>query len=516
MKLILFFILTISSVPMMHTTIIEIPEDQPTIQAGIDVSMAGDTILVQTGTYVENINFNGKNITVSSLFCTTQDTTYISQTIIDGDSNGSVVTFENEEDTTAVLTGFTITNGLGDGLGGGYNGGGITCKDYSNPSLLNNVITSCHSFNGGGIYCLNHSSPIIMSVIIKNNTGVWGYGISCEYTSHPNMVNVIISGNSVEPQYFIESGALYCWNSNPNLKNVTIAGNSGGSSGIYCYNSNPNLENVIITNNTLVNFTGQVGGIYCYANSHPNLVNVTITNNYTDSFNGGIYCQYSSGITLVNCIIWNNSPNEIVLSYDDSNLITIYHSDIQGGEASIIGSDSNIVNWLEGNIDEDPLFVNAESGDYHLMDDSPCIDSGTAYFVWEGTVYADIESDNYYGWAPDMGSYEWNGTKVENLQYSTNNIQLEVYPNPFQSSTTIQFTTENTEKNTEILIYNIKGQKVKTMECINYVDAKATQSLYSIQWDGKDDINKPVSSGIYFINLRSGKQNIIKKTVLMR
>ena len=101
---------------------INIPADYSTIQAGIDVATNGDTILVQPGTYIENINFNGKNITVGSLFLTTADTSYISQTLIDGNQNGSVVTFESGEDSTAVLVGFTVTNG------GNASCGGINCE----------------------------------------------------------------------------------------------------------------------------------------------------------------------------------------------------------------------------------------------------------------------------------------------------------------------------------------------------------------------------------------------------
>jgi len=68
--------------------------------------------LVQPGTYLENINFNGENIVLGSLFLTTSDTTYISNTIIDGTQSGAVVTFKSGEDSTTQLIGFLITNGF--------------------------------------------------------------------------------------------------------------------------------------------------------------------------------------------------------------------------------------------------------------------------------------------------------------------------------------------------------------------------------------------------------------------
>jgi hypothetical protein len=103
--------------------IIYIPKEYPTIQAGIDSSFDGDTVLVDEGTYYENINFNGKNIILGSLFFSTGDKEYIIHTVIDGNQKGSVVTFESGEDSTATLIGFTITNGgsgrIGQALGPG-------------------------------------------------------------------------------------------------------------------------------------------------------------------------------------------------------------------------------------------------------------------------------------------------------------------------------------------------------------------------------------------------------------
>jgi len=117
--------------------VINVPGDSTTIQTGINGASNGDTVLVQPGTYIENINFNGRNIVLGSLFSTTGDTSHISTTIIDGDSSGSVVTFENGEDSTTVIIGFTLQNGA--------------------------------RSHGGGIWCPN-SSPYIANCVIYNNT----------------------------------------------------------------------------------------------------------------------------------------------------------------------------------------------------------------------------------------------------------------------------------------------------------------------------------------------------------
>ena len=91
------------------------------------------------------------------------------------------------------------------------------------------------------------------------------------------------------------------------------------------------------------------------------------------------------------------------------------------------------------------------------------------------------------------------------------------YPNPFNSSTTIYFdlNAENIE-DTEIIIYNLKGQKIKTLECINHANAKSTQSHYSITWNSTDKNNVPVSSGVYFYKLKSGTISFMKKMIIMR
>ena len=106
----------------------------------------GDIILVGPGTYRENINFRGKDITVGSLTLTTGDKSYVSETIIDGGSpsnsdSASVVTFIGGETSSAKLVGFTIQNGSGTKVSSNRYGGGIYTYN-SSPSLKHLVIAN--------------------------------------------------------------------------------------------------------------------------------------------------------------------------------------------------------------------------------------------------------------------------------------------------------------------------------------------------------------------------------------
>jgi hypothetical protein len=168
---------------------IRVPLDYSTIQAGINAATNGDLVLVEDGTYIENINYRGKAITIASMFLVDGDNNHINNTIIDGSQpshpdSGSVVYFVSGEDTNSVLCGFTITSGTGTYIPAGplpFNtriGGGIYIDNDMGARIINNIIEqneilSNDAVAGGGIYSegpIGNGYTIIENNIIRNNT----------------------------------------------------------------------------------------------------------------------------------------------------------------------------------------------------------------------------------------------------------------------------------------------------------------------------------------------------------
>ncbi len=188
-----------------------VPDEFATIQAAIDSCADGDTVLVQPGVYVENIDFLGKEITVGSMFLITDDRDYIHQTIIDGDADGSVVTLDDGETENSILTGFTIRNG------DARNGGGITIS-RSNPTISSVEVEANSAERGGGIYLLESDAILRNVAAVRNSSDEDGSGISC-YNANPQLVNCTISRNITDNG----GGGFYCdADASPNLNSCIV------------------------------------------------------------------------------------------------------------------------------------------------------------------------------------------------------------------------------------------------------------------------------------------------------
>jgi len=202
--------------PLVFANIINVPADIDSIQGGINLAINGDTVLVNEGTYYENINFKGKAITVASHFLIDGDTNHIDSTIIDGrhhgnPDSGSVVYFVSGEDTNSVLMGFTITEGTGtkgvSTIGFTFRlGGGICCFNSGgrlvSNKIINNSLTTDFKAFGGGIGAGDIGSTAwiileenqIMNNLVNGADGAYGGGV--ELTCNGKIINNTISNNS--------------------------------------------------------------------------------------------------------------------------------------------------------------------------------------------------------------------------------------------------------------------------------------------------------------------------------
>ena len=89
--------------------------------------------------------------------------------------------------------------------------------------------------------------------------------------------------------------------------------------------------------------------------------------------------------------------------------ITVSYCDVQGGQVGVYVEPGSTLNWGSGNIDTDPLFVDAPNYDLHLQETSPCIDTGTA----EDAPSDDLDGNfRPVGSGYDMGAYEYQGPIV--------------------------------------------------------------------------------------------------------
>ena len=413
-----------------------------TIQNAIDNASNGDMIEVGPGTYKENISFNGKNVKVFA------KEGPLATSIMPSDNNThtSIVTFDQNENSGAVLQGFTISSGQAP-----Y-GAGILIANGASPSITNCSIKYCTAEqSGGGIAIMgSHSMPNISGGSINENNATNGAGLACLDNAKVFLDSVSIYQNKADDSgggiyIFADAtihsinvevkdneavnygGGVYLNQTRTILRDMTIKNNlailgsglairsnvstlidqcrittqvpaisydsetlsKGG--GIYAWNcDSPEIRNSFIT----LNEANLGGGIYFYNVTTPLIHFSTLADNESHSGEGEAIHVFSDQpdispmVTVRSSILWNGGND---IKTEPENMATVTYSDIAMSDF-----------WFyTGNINSDPEFT--DDINYYLDLDSICKNSASS----ENAPNRDYSGDlRPLGTGYDMGADE--------------------------------------------------------------------------------------------------------------
>ena len=356
---------------------IQIPEDEPTIQAGIDTAGDGDLILISPGLYYENINLDRKTVTLASWFYTTGYEKYIEQTVIDGGGN-TVIEVASVGNETKIV-GLTIQNG-NDGI----------CA-FSKINVLNNCIidnVDGVDYQDGGGICSNN--------IFANNRDD---GIDLDGSSTVTITNNIIQDNDddgIEIRLHEYSGSVL----NIDIRGNTISGNQEDGIQLIDY---PDLSDRVIRieRNVFVNNVMAAVGLMADGNTVEDLNGAAIPEEVyliNNTFVGNSYgVTGGANLIAINNIFADTQGSALRrVAVDSIASFNLFWNNGTDHEESVID--------LANSLFDDPLL----ESDYSLTASSPAIDAGTASFEWQGETVLDIPETSYSGSAPDIGAYETN------------------------------------------------------------------------------------------------------------
>lgn len=174
-----------------------------------------------------------------------------------------------------------------------------------------------------------------------------------------------------------------------------------------------------------------------------------------------------------------------------------------------------IIRGLQNNIETAemiPAFINATNGaqehSYSFTDQE--VTTNNIYFYWLQSVEFSLQTELFGPIMVKVG--EPTGGEVAPVDFGTQLIGN--YPNPFNPSTSVSFSVAS-PSNVVINIYNVKGQLVKNLYD-SFVPSNKTNRRIDVLWNGKDNSNQEVASGVYYSKMEAGKHTEFKKMLLIK
>ena len=314
------------------------------------------------------------------------------------------------EESNLTLTNCTF---LGNEVGGGN--GGAMFVNGGNSTLTDCMFDENKAYSFGGAMCIGDGLATITGCTFTDNVASNGGALYSDFHNSLTLKGCTFVRNMADNYggAIENSGA---WYNDPNsttlIEDCVFTANSaymGGGIQNGWNRKNLTVVNCLFTGNAA---TSAGGGIYNYGCEQV-LINCTFAGNSALEGNALasdlLYWQETpSNLEITNCIFWNGENG---LLNSGETIVAVTYSDVEGG-------------WPgEGNIDADPMFVEAGywdangtpadanddfwvDGDYHLLEDSPCIDAGDNTAV-PATVTTDLDGNfRIRGDIVDMGPYE--------------------------------------------------------------------------------------------------------------
>ncbi len=193
-----------------------------------------------------------------------------------------------------------------------------------------------------------------------------------------------------------------------------------------------------------------------------------------------------------------NPPQNVSWEFIDNTALITWDQPAEGSSSDFVCYGIYRDNTILGCIDETEFLIE------NLI-------NGEEYFYWITAMYEIGES------APAVVQFTYEGIDADDDEIPANSYGLTNYPNPFNPTTTITFNISNQQNEpVEISIFNLKGQKVKKYSVSND-QFSITDHQISIPWDGTDDHDDKVASGIYqYILIVDGKIIASNKCLLLK
>lgn len=362
-------------------TLLQVPDAYSTIQAAIEASTAGDTILIASGTYSETVQLPSHALTMGSMILLDGDTAHVAATILNGLGNHPLLVLENGSDLT--LRGMTLRNGVG--MMNDPDGDGDS-SDY-----------------GGAIYCQDSDLEATQCVFTGNSVTQGGGGALFFSNSLASLDYCRFQENTSTDV----GGAIYARaGSELRLDGVEFLANhcSDVGGGLYARDGSlVRIQRSVFMDNTSDHAGASIG---LKNNAELVLIHSTLVNNAATHFGGALYSNASLSV-LVNTILWNNTATPIHFAdFDPASDIWVTHSLMDGADSSITTNDNGSIHWLEGNTDWAPLFdVNSHLG-LGLSMNSAALNGGTELFILNADTLFQLTPDQFMGHGPDMGAFE--------------------------------------------------------------------------------------------------------------